>query len=145
MTVGDKDDVVTQVDTGDVREESVCIGCGLCCDGTVVTHLAVRDESDLGMPLRALGVEVLAAADPPVFTLPCPALSAGRCTIHHLHRPNACHAFECAISTAVENGSMTHSDARSIIGATSELQARVRAGEVESAVLERHLDAIFRT
>jgi uncharacterized cysteine cluster protein YcgN (CxxCxxCC family) len=33
--------------------ESICIGCGLCCDGAVVSHLAVRDESDLGAPLLA--------------------------------------------------------------------------------------------
>jgi uncharacterized protein len=127
-----------------VDEVSVCIGCGLCCDGTVVTHLAVRDESDLGMPLLALGVEILSAADPPVFALPCPALADGRCSIHHLHRPHACHAFECVVSVAVTSGSMDRAEARAVIDATFAMRALVRSGELEQSELEDHLDANFR-
>ena len=78
-------------------EPSICIGCGLCCDGTVVTHLAVSDESDLGAPLRALGVELIVAAEPPVFELPCPAVDRGVCTIFDRHRPHACSQFECGV------------------------------------------------
>ena len=131
------------VDCGD-GGDSVCIGCGLCCDGTVVTHLAVRDESDLGAPLRALGVDLIAAADPPVFALPCPAVTDGVCTIHGLHRPSACSQFECAVSRSVLDGVRTHDEARSIIAATFELRDAVGAGRVDRETFERHLDAVFR-
>jgi hypothetical protein len=110
----------------DTRSGSICLGCGLCCDGTVVTHLAVSDESDLGLPLRGLGVELIYEADPPVFALPCPAVAAGECTIYELHRPHACHAYECALSTSVLNGERSPVEARRIIAEV--LDARSRSG-----------------
>lgn len=123
---------------------SICIGCGLCCDGTVVSHLALADESDLGAPLRMLGVEVVAAADPPVFALPCPAVDDGRCTIHGLHRPSACAQFECRVSTAVLDGSMTVEIARATIAHAFSLRDEVRAGRRAPGDLELFLDREFR-
>jgi Fe-S-cluster containining protein len=127
----------------DGAEESICIGCGLCCDGTVVTHLALRDESDLGVPLRALGVEVIAAADPPVFELPCPALCDGVCTIHSLHRPSACAQFECALSRSVLNGDVSHADARLVIAGALRLRHEVSAGRLDQIVFEEFVTTNF--
>ena len=123
---------------------SICIGCGLCCDGTVVTHLAVADDSDLGAPLRMLGVEVEAAADPPVFVLPCPAVSDGRCTIHGLHRPSACAQFECRVSRGVLDGSVGVEAARATIAEAFRLRADVDAGHRPQSDLEHFLDREFR-
>lgn len=128
----------------DVASASVCIGCGMCCDGTLLTHLAVSDESDLGMPLRALGVELITAADPPVFALPCPAVDHGTCTIHQLHRPRACAQFECQLSRAVLDGVVDPDAARSVIEMTLEVRAGVRAGQRPPADLELMLDRHFR-
>lgn len=123
---------------------NICIGCGLCCDGTVVSHLAVADESDLGAPLRILGVEIVAEADPPVFALPCPAVTDGRCTIHDLHRPGACAQFECRVSAAVLEGSMSVDTARTTIGRAFALRDAVTAGRSSPADLEQFLDREFR-
>lgn len=123
---------------------SICIGCGLCCDGTVVSHLAVADESDLGAPLRMLGVEIVAEAEPAVFALPCPAVARGRCTIHDLHRPSACAQFECRVSAAVLDGSMAAEAARHTIGAAIELRGEVMAGRRSPADFEQFLDREFR-
>jgi Fe-S-cluster containining protein len=125
-------------------EQSICIGCGLCCDGTVVSHLAVRDESDLGAPLRGLGVEIIAAAEPPVFELPCPAVCDGVCTIHSLHRPSACSQYECKLSRAVLEGEVSAEEARSVISATLGSREQVRAGLLNEAVLQEMLTAYFR-
>jgi Fe-S-cluster containining protein len=127
-----------------VSDQSICIGCGLCCDGTVVTHLAVRDESDLGAPLRGLGVEIIAAADPPVFALPCPAVNEGICTIHALHRPSACSQFECSLSQGVIDEAVTPDEARLLISATFALRDAYRDGSVSSDVFNEHIDSIFR-
>lgn len=129
----------------DPGEPSICLGCGLCCDGTVVTHLAVRDESDLGAPLRALGVEVLAAAEPLVFALPCPAVCDGVCTIHDLHRPSACAQFECAVSRSVLDGTIGHDEARAVIAETLLQRDSVRAGRGDAVAFEAHLDRVFRS
>jgi len=125
-------------------EQSICIGCGLCCDGTVVSHLAVRDESDLGAPLRGLGVEIIAAADPPVFELPCPAVCDGVCTIHSLHRPSACAQFECSLSQGVLDGRVAFEEAQMLISATLTLQDAYRNGSVKTEVFEQHVDSVFR-
>lgn len=120
-------------------EPSICIGCGLCCDGTVVTHLAVSDESDLGAPLRALGVELLVAAEPPVFELPCPALDRGVCTIFHRHRPHACGQFECGVLIDHEAGVIGRSEALERIDA---LRAARDSGD--RPMVEETLDRWFR-
>jgi uncharacterized protein len=125
-------------------EESICVGCGLCCDGTVLTHIAVRDESDLGMPLAALGVTIIVEADPPVFELPCPAVSGGVCTIYRLHRPGACGWFECDLSSAVLAGEIEVDEARVVIAATVALRDRVRSGEAEAAELVSAVEQHFR-
>mgnify|MGYP000721089463 CR=1 FL=1 len=125
-------------------EQSICIGCGLCCDGTVVTHLAVRDESDLGAPLRGLGVEIIAAAEPPAFELPCPAVCDGVCTIHDLHRPSACSQFECALSQGVIDGVVSSDEARSVISAALMLRNAVAQGAASSRILDELIDNVFR-
>jgi Fe-S-cluster containining protein len=123
---------------------SVCVGCGLCCDGTLFSHLGVLDESDLGMPLRSLGVEVVVEAEPPVFALPCPAVDRGVCTIYHLQRPRACGWFECDLSTAVAEGEVPAEDARAVIADTLALRDRVRAGAADDAELRRQVERHFR-
>lgn len=125
-------------------EESICIGCGLCCDGTVVTHLAVRDESDLGQPLQSLGVEIIFASDPPVFALPCPAVCEGICTIHSLHRPSACSQFECSLLRANLDGKITIEDARRTINETLALKDSVIAGNAPSNSLAERVRAVFQ-
>lgn len=135
---------MTDPEAAGATPTSICVGCGLCCDGTLLTHLAVSDESDLGMPLRGLGVEILTAADPPVFELPCPAVDDGRCTIHHLHRPRACAQFECALSRAVLDGVVDPDSARAVISATLEIRAGVAAGRSPRSDLDQLLDRHFR-
>jgi hypothetical protein len=136
---------VSVVDPGSsATAPSVCVGCGLCCDGTVLGHLAVADESDLGPPLLALGVEVIVEADPPVFALPCPAVVDGACAVHELHRPHACHQFQCTLAQAVASGSVSVDRARSVIAETVAIRDRVAAGLEQADVLDRQLEVWFR-
>jgi hypothetical protein len=130
--------------SGRGEDVSVCIGCGLCCDGTLFSHLGVVDESDLGMPLAALGVAVIVEADPPVFALPCPAFDGRSCAIHSLQRPRACGWFECDVSRAVADGSMSREHARRIIDDTVALRDGVRNGEASEAELRRFVETNFR-
>lgn len=123
---------------------SICIGCGLCCDGTVVSHLAVADESDLGAPLRGLGVSVIVESDPPVFALPCPAVADGICTVFDRHRPTACAQFECSVSRDVLAGELSQDDARRLIAEVRERRAAVVAGTSPAEDLEELLDRRFR-
>ena len=111
------------------------MGCGLCCDGTLLDHLAVVDESDLGWPLRMLGVELIAVAEPPVFELPCPAVVDGVCTVYDRHRPSACGQYRCDVLESVESGAMSVSVARQVISETKVLRDAVCAGNGDEAEL----------
>ncbi len=128
----------------DVDPPSICLGCGLCCDGTLLDHVAVSDPSDLGAPLTALGVTLIVQADPPVFALPCPAVCDGVCTIHHLHRPAACGEFTCALLDEVEAGVRSREEASAVIAETLRLRNEVAAGLAPRSVLEDRLDRSFR-
>lgn len=123
---------------------SLCFGCGLCCDGTLFSHIGVLDESDLGIPLRQLGVEVIAEADPPVFALPCPAVAHGVCTIYHRQRPRACVWFECDLVRAVAAGAVSSFEARTVIVDTKALRDRVRIGLADDNELRRQVTVHFR-
>lgn len=118
---------------------SICIGCGLCCDGTLLSYLAVSDESDLGLPLRTLGVELIYEADPPVFALPCPAVRDGACTVFHAHRPHACSQFRCALLRGVDDGEIDAPTARRAIA-----DARAARDDADASALEAILDRWFR-
>jgi hypothetical protein len=123
-------------------EPSICIGCGLCCDGVLFEYLAVSDETDLGWPLRSLGVEIIVEAEPPVFALPCPALHEGTCTVFHQHRPRACEQFACDLLVAERAGHVTRADALAAIAETLALRDAVRRGACEpdslTAAVRRH-------
>lgn len=118
---------------------SICIGCGLCCDGTLLAYLAVSDESDLGLPLRVLGVELIYEADPPVFALPCPAVRDGCCTVFDAHRPHACAQFACRLLRAHDDGTVDRTTALAAIADTLAARAHGDADE-----LARLLDRWFR-
>lgn len=125
-------------------DASICVGCGLCCDGTLLDYLAVSDESDLGWPLRSLGVTVIVEADPPVFALPCPAVVGGVCTVFDRHRPHACRQFECDLLVATQAGRVGRADALATIAATARLRDEVRAGTRPPPELRAAVRAHFR-
>lgn len=126
-------------------EPSICVGCGLCCDGTVLGYLAVSDASDLGWPLRSLGVELIVEADPPVFALPCPAVVDGVCTVFDLHRPHACRRFECDLLIAERAGRVSRADALATIADTVHLRDEVRRGARATTDLRASVRAHFRS
>jgi Fe-S-cluster containining protein len=128
----------------DVGPPSICLGCGLCCDGTLLDHVAVSDPSDLGAPLASLGVTLIVQADPPVFALPCPAVHEGVCTVHHLHRPAACGEFSCTLLEDVEAGVLPRAEAKRIIAETLRLRDDVAVGVAPRSALEERLDRSFR-
>ena len=122
----------------DAADASICIGCGLCCDGTLLSYLAVSDDSDLGLPLRVLGVELIYEADPPVFALPCPAVRDGCCTVFDAHRPHACSQFACRLLLAHEAGEVERTTARRAIVDARDAQRR------DQVALDALLDRWFR-
>ncbi|CAB4885738.1 unannotated protein [freshwater metagenome] len=102
----------------------MCLGCGLCCDGTAFDSTALEAGDDPG-PLQQLHAVFVADKDSTRFEQPCPAFSSGCCSVY-ASRPLACRSYSCALLLAVDEGEVELDDARSIIATAIASRDRVR-------------------
>ncbi|MEM1039502.1 MAG: hypothetical protein AAGI12_08525 [Pseudomonadota bacterium] len=102
------------------QQEDLCISCGLCCDGTLYQSVQLF-EGDPGENLIALGAEIspleTVSEMQTVMKLGCAAHQDGCCQVY-AHRPKHCQRFECRTLKAVASGTMSFSDAQTIISDT---------------------------
>jgi Fe-S-cluster containining protein len=104
-------------------DSSICVGCGLCCDGTLNASTTVRTEDTDAV--IAVGLEVVKEGDRSCFRQPCPHFSRGTCSVY-AERPHVCRNYRCALLRAVEAGSITAPVAREKIATAKELRDAVR-------------------
>src|SRR5689334_12030404 len=97
---------------GAVHDTSPCVGCGLCCDGTLynVAKVAPGEEA----LLQSLGLTLTASADRTSFTLPCRFHESGRCTIYE-DRWTVCRTFRCALLRKYQAGEVGIEEARAMV------------------------------
>jgi Fe-S-cluster containining protein len=88
----------------------LCRGCGLCCDGSLFSHVGlepaeVTQLKALGIPTRTLpsGTEVLPQ--------PCAALQGRDCRIY-ADRPASCAAYQCLLAEALLEERVTLQEAQ---------------------------------
>ena len=90
--------------------QSLCMACGLCCDGTLFNQAKLEPDDDL-TELSALGARI--HGDRKFFDLPCQA-HKGICTIYN-HRPRICGDFGCRLLISHSFGEISYEDATKII------------------------------
>lgn len=104
--------------------ENVCLDCGLCCDGTLLTHAPLLPDDDMvGLSKWPLRIKVV--QDESRMLLPCPACQGGCCTTYQ-HRPAICAAYRCALRIGYDAGSVTADEARVLIAAVVTLRDQIR-------------------
>lgn len=103
-----------------------CIGCGLCCNGT----LYLRAKVTPGEEPRLLehGLELTGDAEKPYFFLPCKYESCGRCTIYE-KRFDICRSFRCALLRSYQAGEIDADAARAKVERAHELVAAVTVSD----------------
>jgi hypothetical protein len=113
---------------------TLCRGCGLCCDGSLFSHVGLGPEDiaklkELGIPTTTLrsGTEVLPQR--------CCALKGRDCQIY-AKRPASCAAYNCLLAEALLEGRVTLEDAQATV------QKALRL--VESGHARRFLRRNFR-
>jgi uncharacterized protein len=102
---------------------SLCLDCGLCCDGTMHSTVALEHGDDRSVLLRS-GFHLLLFEEEARFEQPCRAFDT-KCTIYD-DRPSLCRSYRCALLRKVDTGESTDSDARELVSAAIELRDRVR-------------------
>lgn len=96
----------------DQSGQSLCMSCGLCCDGTLFgqVHLTPEDQS------ATLSARVLQIAfrHPPAFKQPCMAYKNCLCGIY-AERPHNCRKFQCGVLKRFTASELSYAEASEII------------------------------
>ena len=106
---------------GDDTDESICIDCGMCCDGTLFTWVPLPGEGDAAM-LAGTPITVKDSEGKAFFSQPCAAF-AGCCSIY-ASRPSNCRSFRCSLLRRHESGDVSTDEARRIIRMTLDMRDR---------------------
>ncbi len=88
---------------------TLCLDCGLCCDGTLFRHVVISEAERT--ELVTLGIGVGVKRREPVMWLPCGKLDGKCCTIYE-QRPGGCRRFVCALGQRLVAKEVTLDDAR---------------------------------
>ena len=105
---------------------SICVGCGMCCDGTMYRHVEVGEGDPLDL-LESAGSTFFTKDDTTSFRQPCPAFRAGCCSIYE-GRPSVCRDYRCLLLRRHQAGDVSADEALALVARTTDLRDRVRAG-----------------
>jgi Fe-S-cluster containining protein len=110
------------------KEASICIGCGLCCDGTLHSRTTVKGADE--QAVRAAGLEIQSHGDKRSFAQPCLHHSCGSCAIYAA-RPRVCRTYRCKLLVDFEGGAISRAAAREKVATAKSLVERVN--EIDGA------------
>jgi uncharacterized protein len=104
--------------------QSLCMACGLCCDGTLFGQTNLSTEDDTAA-LSALGVEFVSDLAKPMLRQPCAAYRNCACSIYP-DRPRACRQFRCALLRHFKENKISQGDALDVIRKAITLRDNVK-------------------
>jgi hypothetical protein len=119
----------------------LCLDCGLCCDGTLFSHVKVTAAEREA--LVGLGIGTGHKRGHAVMWLPCGKLEGKCCTVYAA-RPGGCRAFVCALGAKLTRKEVSLDDAKAQV---REMLARLAAlrevlGGGDALVLRRAREAM---
>src|SRR5690348_6782163 len=93
--------------------ETLCLGCGLCCDGTLFARVPVSAAEAERLSKHLVDVQVRADGS---LALPqrCAALHGCTCQAY-AERPARCREYQCNLYTAVAEGEVAVDEAFKVI------------------------------
>jgi Fe-S-cluster containining protein len=110
----------------------LCRGCGLCCDGSLFSHVGLEPEEvdqlhSLGIPTqtRRSGTEVLPQR--------CCALKGRDCQIYAA-RPSSCAEYQCVLATSLLEDRVTLEEAQAVV---KKAQRLIAAGHARRFLRQR--------
>jgi len=106
--------------------KSLCVGCGMCCDGTMYKSVDVEVGDQLPL-LEAEGIALYTEEKFTFFRQPCTAFDTDRCKIYE-SRPTVCREYRCLLLRRLDAGEANPADAVALVARTTALRDRVRSG-----------------
>lgn len=97
--------------TEETPVQSICLSCGMCCDGTLFDFAPIKPEDDLSA-LLAAGNTVVKREAESHLNLPCAAHIDNRCQIYNQPRPTICHTYHCLLLKRYSNEKISYEEAQ---------------------------------
>ena len=101
-----------------------CVGCGLCCDGTI--YPAARAQPEERERLTDAGLVFFVQGGKSWFEHPCRFSKKGSCTIYDQERFAVCSRFRCKLLRAYESGEVDLEQARTKVRHALKLRKAVK-------------------
>lgn len=112
---------LTEPDSTALAAGSLCMKCGICCDGTLFSRVTLG--ADEMAKIGAKGIPLEQYRDKKtIFKQPCPRLADNCCTIY-ADRPRVCRSYYCKLQRDVMNGTTKVADAEKIVAAVKKQTA----------------------
>ncbi len=92
---------------------ALCQRCGLCCDGSLFSHVPLRPDEVASARRQGLDVEALVGGAPALRQC-CTALKNRQCTLY-AQRPERCRAFGCRLFNALAGGRVSLDEALAVV------------------------------
>jgi len=105
---------------------SLCVGCALCCNGTLYGRARVTPGEEPRILEHGLKLEDF--EDKTYFRLPCKYEKCSRCTIYET-RFDICRSFKCALLKDCERGDVSLAEGRAIVERAVDLRAAVASSD----------------
>jgi hypothetical protein len=107
--------VSDQISHNGSSAQNICLGCGLCCNGTIFADVKLGAD-ETAAPLQSLGMPLLNSTNRSgwKFLQPCAAFDGCRCRIY-ASRPQHCRHFDCLLLNKVQKGETTPDRALRVI------------------------------
>lgn len=104
-----------------VSLSTLCLACGMCCDGSLFTQVPLA--ADEALRLRARGLVVIAREDgSPALRQRCAAL-VGRCCAVYEDRPGGCRRYVCMLHAALAADEVSLPEALELVAQAQTLLA----------------------
>ena len=100
--------------------QSLCLTCGLCCDGTLFWGMPLVPDDDV-TPLEAVGINIVSDNDLTVLKQPCAAHKNCTCVVY-ANRPQRCRTFNCKLLKRFEREDVSQQSALEIINKMKSLK-----------------------
>ncbi len=105
--------------------QSLCLICGLCCDGTFLSGVPLKPDDEI-TPLKAVGINFVYENDVTVLKQPCAAHKNCTCAVY-ANRPQACRVYKCKLLKRFERDDISQQSALEIINKVKSLKNEMNA------------------
>ena len=120
-----------------VGDTAPCVGCGLCCNGTLYWMAKVTPGEE--QRIQGYGLELMEEKGTTYFRLPCHHERCGRCTIYE-DRFDICRSFRCRLLRNYQAGEIDLAEARQQVETALALVEKVRADDPAATNAYRRRD-----